>query len=146
MQGDSAIVLAMFGTTVEQALGSLLAIEAAMEAAFPYTPVKMAFTSNQIRRRWRERGDDPAYLAAHPSAVEERRRITEDVLGFIEAGAHKYAGQIPLILKVNNSDSLSKLGGARLRSLLRGRARRARGSPAGPPPIRLLILLMIKDI
>jgi class I fructose-bisphosphate aldolase len=29
-------------------------------------------------------------------------------LGFIEAGAHKYAGQIPLILKVNNSDSLAK--------------------------------------
>ena len=26
--------------------------------------------------------------------------------------AHRYAGQIPLILKVNNSDSLSKLGGA----------------------------------
>ncbi len=33
-------------------------------------------------------------------------------LGFIEAVAHKYAGQIPLILKVNNSDSLSKTGGA----------------------------------
>jgi class I fructose-bisphosphate aldolase len=29
-------------------------------------------------------------------------------LGFIEAGAAEYAGQIPLILKVNNSDSLSK--------------------------------------
>src|SRR5512133_3780116 len=29
--------------------------------------------------------------------------------GFIEAVAHKYAGQIPLILKVNNSDSLAKL-------------------------------------
>jgi len=29
-------------------------------------------------------------------------------LGFIEAGAAEYAGQIPLILKVNNSDSLAK--------------------------------------
>src|SRR3984893_12023124 len=29
-------------------------------------------------------------------------------LGFIEAIAGKYAGQIPLILKLNNSDSLSK--------------------------------------
>ncbi len=28
-------------------------------------------------------------------------------LGFIEAGAAKYAGQLPLILKLNNSDSLS---------------------------------------
>lgn len=33
-------------------------------------------------------------------------------LGFIEAGAAKFAGQVPLILKLNNSDSLSKLGGA----------------------------------
>jgi class I fructose-bisphosphate aldolase len=30
-------------------------------------------------------------------------------LGFLEAGAAEYAGQIPLILKVNNSDSLSKV-------------------------------------
>ena len=33
-------------------------------------------------------------------------------LGFLEAGAAKFAGQIPLNLKLNNSDSLSKLGGA----------------------------------
>ncbi len=30
-------------------------------------------------------------------------------LGFLEAGAAKYAGQIPLILKLNNSDSLAKV-------------------------------------
>lgn len=30
-------------------------------------------------------------------------------LGFLKAGAARYAGQIPLILKVNNSDSLSKI-------------------------------------
>src|SRR5947208_3525365 len=30
-------------------------------------------------------------------------------LGFIEAGAGKFAGQIPTILKVNNSDSLAKM-------------------------------------
>ncbi|HEX4336376.1 MAG TPA: class I fructose-bisphosphate aldolase [Polyangiaceae bacterium] len=30
-------------------------------------------------------------------------------LGFLEAGAAEYAGQIPLILKLNNSDSLSKV-------------------------------------
>jgi class I fructose-bisphosphate aldolase len=30
-------------------------------------------------------------------------------LGFLEAGASKFAGQIPLILKLNNSDSLSKV-------------------------------------
>jgi class I fructose-bisphosphate aldolase len=30
-------------------------------------------------------------------------------LGFIEAGAAKFAGQVPLILKLNNSDSLAKM-------------------------------------
>ena len=30
-------------------------------------------------------------------------------LGFLEAGAAKFAGQIPLILKLNNSDTLAKL-------------------------------------
>ncbi|MCX5730988.1 MAG: class I fructose-bisphosphate aldolase [Deltaproteobacteria bacterium] len=30
-------------------------------------------------------------------------------LGFIEAGAARFAGQIPLILKLNNSDSLAKM-------------------------------------
>src|SRR5438128_7931422 len=30
-------------------------------------------------------------------------------LGFLEAGAGKYAGEVPLILKLNNSDSLAKL-------------------------------------
>jgi class I fructose-bisphosphate aldolase len=30
-------------------------------------------------------------------------------LGFLEAGAGKFAGQIPLILKLNNSDTLSKV-------------------------------------
>src|SRR6516162_1992085 len=29
-------------------------------------------------------------------------------LGFLEAGAAKFAGQVPLILKLNNSDTLSK--------------------------------------
>src|SRR5574342_534118 len=38
-------------------------------------------------------------------------------LGFIEAGARKFAGQIPTILKLNNSDSLSKLGGAPISAL-----------------------------
>lgn len=66
MHENKAIVLATFGTTVETALSGLLTIRQAMTAAFPHTPVKMAFTSNQIRRIWHRRADDPAYLAAHP--------------------------------------------------------------------------------
>lgn len=66
MSKDTAIVLAMFGTTVEPALRGLLAIRDAMATTFPDTVVRLAFTSNQVRRIWQRRADDPAYLAAHP--------------------------------------------------------------------------------
>lgn len=71
VQQNKAIVLAMFGTTVEGALQGLLAIKTAMEAAYPQTPVRLAFTSNQIRRIWRRRAADPAYLAAHPGLPKD---------------------------------------------------------------------------
>jgi sirohydrochlorin cobaltochelatase len=71
VQQTEAIVLAMFGTTVEPALQGLLAVKTAMEAAYPHTPVRLAFTSNQIRRIWHKRAVDPAYLAAHPEIPVE---------------------------------------------------------------------------
>jgi class I fructose-bisphosphate aldolase len=49
-------------------------------------------------------GYDPEY---HPAlAVEAGCNAYAAPLGFIEAVAAKYAGRLPLILKVNNSDSL----------------------------------------
>lgn len=71
VQQREAIVLAMFGTTVEAALQDLLAIRSAVTQAFPQTPVRMAFTSNQIRRIWHRRAADPAYLAEHSEIPEE---------------------------------------------------------------------------
>jgi len=68
---NKAIVLATFGTTVETALAGLLTIRRAMADAFPHVQVKMAFTSNQIRRIWHRRAEDPAYLAAHPEVPAE---------------------------------------------------------------------------
>ncbi len=49
-------------------------------------------------------GYDPEYHAA--LAVEAGCNAYAAPLGFIEAVAAKYAGRLPLILKVNNSDSL----------------------------------------
>lgn len=55
-------------------------------------------------------GYDPEYHVQ--LAIDAGCNAYAAPLGFIEAVAGKYAGQIPLILKLNNSDSLSKLGGA----------------------------------
>lgn len=62
----NAIVLAMFGTTVETALQGLLNIREKMANKYPETPVRVAFTSNIIRKKWQQRAKDPAYLKAHP--------------------------------------------------------------------------------
>ncbi len=55
-------------------------------------------------------GYDPDYHAQ--LAVDAGCNAYAAPLGFIEAVAARYAGQLPLILKVNNSDSLTKTGGA----------------------------------
>src|SRR5687768_16155793 len=49
-------------------------------------------------------GYDPEYHAA--LALEAGCNAYAAPLGFIEAVAAKYAGRLPLILKVNNSDTL----------------------------------------
>ena len=55
-------------------------------------------------------GYDPRYH--FQLAVEAGCNAHAAPLGALEAGAAEYAGQMPLILKLNNSDSISKLGGA----------------------------------
>ncbi len=66
VEHKNAIVLAMFGTTVEPALQSLLNIRTKMMEKYPETPVRIAFTSNIIRKKWQKRAKNPAYSKAHP--------------------------------------------------------------------------------
>ena len=62
-----AVVLAMFGTSHESALPGILNIRKQVQAAFPKDiPVRLAFTSNIIRRIWQERRLDPHYVKTHP--------------------------------------------------------------------------------
>src|SRR6202171_6096645 len=49
-------------------------------------------------------GYDPLYH--YELAIESGCNAYAAPLGFLEAGARKYAGRIPLILKLNNSDVL----------------------------------------
>ena len=71
MEQKSAVVLAMFGTTVEEGLPGLLNIRAKMVEHCPATPVRIAFTSKTIRRVWRQRAADDDYRAARPQVPEE---------------------------------------------------------------------------
>ncbi len=71
VEHKSAIVLAMFGTSVEPALQSLLNIRTKIKQKFPNTEVKLAFTSNIIRKKWQHRAEDPAYIKAHPQVPKD---------------------------------------------------------------------------
>ena len=66
-------------------------------------------------------GYDPNYH--FQLAIESGCNAYAAPLGFLEAGARRYAGQIPLILKLNNSDSL--LAGADPKSAVTGAVRDA---------------------
>ena len=51
----NAIVLAAFGTTVPEALSSIMNIADQVRARYPETEVRLTFTSNIIRSIWRKR-------------------------------------------------------------------------------------------
>jgi len=74
-QHRSAILMAMFGTTVEPALNSLLLIKQEIQQHFPATPVHISFTSNIIRKIWQKRALDPAYVSRHKNIPAEIMRI-----------------------------------------------------------------------
>ncbi len=67
----NAIVLAMFGTTVEPALKALLNIRQEINRAYPNTPVRIAFTSNIIRKIWQKRAKDPNYVKEHTDVPKD---------------------------------------------------------------------------
>ncbi len=71
VEHKSAIVLAMFGTTVEPALKSLLNIRSKIQQQFPNVAVRIAFTSNIIRKKWQHRAEDPSYIKEHPEVSKE---------------------------------------------------------------------------
>ena len=62
-----AIVLAAFGTTVPAALPGILNIRDRIQRQYPQTPVKIAFTSNIIRKIWQKRRNDAAFIKDNPS-------------------------------------------------------------------------------
>ncbi len=69
-----------------------------VDQGFEHGPVR-SFSPNP-------EGNDPDYH--FQLAIDSGCNAYAAPLGFLEAGAAKFAGQIPLILKLNNSDSLAK--------------------------------------
>jgi sirohydrochlorin cobaltochelatase len=80
MEEKTAIVITSFGTTYETTLEPILALVRETQAKYPETPVRLAFTSNIIRKIWNERAADSAYRKEHPQIPEMLYGI-KNVLG-----------------------------------------------------------------
>lgn len=65
------VVLAVFGTSHENGLSGILNIQARIQKELPDIPVRLAFTSNIIRRIWQQRRQDPGYGPKHPEVPAE---------------------------------------------------------------------------
>jgi len=66
-----AIVLAGFGTSYPSALTSILNIQEKVQQAFPGMKVKVAFTSNIIRRIWHKRQGDEKFFSENKNIPGE---------------------------------------------------------------------------
>lgn len=80
MDKKTAIVISSFGSTYESTLESILALVEDVKAKYPETPVRLAFTSNVIRKIWHERAGDEEYQKEHPNIPAELYEI-KNVLG-----------------------------------------------------------------
>lgn len=79
-RSPKAIVLAAFGTTYPITLEPILAMLRDIETRFPGLSVRLAFTSNIIRRKWQARAADATYRREHP-AIPEQIYTVKNVLG-----------------------------------------------------------------
>ncbi|MFW5932367.1 MAG: sirohydrochlorin cobaltochelatase [Desulfohalobiaceae bacterium] len=66
LEDKKAIVIAGFGTSQPDALPGLQNILQTVRQAYSQIPVRLAFTSNTIRRIWASRADDREFWQAHP--------------------------------------------------------------------------------
>lgn len=82
MGDKTAIVITAFGTTYEKTLKSIMAIKEDAEKAYPKAEVRLAFTSNIIRKIWNKRANDEEYKKEHPNVSSELYHV-KNILGVI---------------------------------------------------------------
>lgn len=68
---EPAVVLAAFGVSNPLGLDCIMNIVHRTRTRFDSSPVRLAFTSNQIRNIWQRRAGDREWLAANPGVPDE---------------------------------------------------------------------------
>ncbi len=95
-----AIVIACFGTTYPQTLVDILDIKETIKKAFPHFKVRLAFTSNIIRRIWHKRRGNPRYKDIPKEIIDVKGPLAtiadlqdEGYKTIIVQPTHLYAGE-----------------------------------------------------
>jgi len=91
---QTAIVLAAFGVSLPEAMAGVENVLRRVEAAFADSPVRLAFTSNLVRRVWQKRLADPDWLAAHPHTPHYLRAIQGPLATIANLQDQGYQNQI----------------------------------------------------
>lgn len=105
-----AVVLAVFGTSHEDALPGILTIHRQVAEALPAdVPVRLAFTSHIIRGIWQERRADPAYAAAHPEVPAEILQVRGPLAAIAELQDEGYGYIIVQPTHISSSEEFADL-------------------------------------
>ncbi|MHB1185387.1 MAG: sirohydrochlorin cobaltochelatase [Desulfobulbia bacterium] len=106
-----AVVLAVFGTSHESGLPGILNIRAQIQKELPGIPVRLAFTSNIIRRIWQERRKDPAYAGQHPEVPEEVLNVKGPLAAIADLQDEGYAYIVVQPTHISSGEEFADLAG-----------------------------------
>lgn len=104
-----AVVLAVFGTSHESGLPGILNIREQIQKKLPGIPVRLAFTSNIIRRIWQERRQDRTYAGQHPEVPEEILNVKGPLAAIADLQDEGYAYIIVQPTHISNGEEFADL-------------------------------------
>ncbi|HIJ89937.1 MAG TPA: sirohydrochlorin cobaltochelatase [Deltaproteobacteria bacterium] len=107
----TAVVLAVFGTSHESGLSGILNIREQIQKELPGIPVRLAFTSNIIRRIWQERRKDPAYGAQHPEVPAEILHVKGPLAAIADLQDEGYGYIVVQPTHISSSEEFADLAG-----------------------------------
>jgi sirohydrochlorin cobaltochelatase len=111
VEKKTAVVLAVFGTSHESGLDGILNIREQIQKELPGIPVRLAFTSNIIRRIWQERRQDPTYAAQHLEVPGEVLNVKGPLATIADLQDEGYGYIVVQPTHISSSEEFADLAG-----------------------------------
>ncbi len=108
-RNKKAILVAAFGTTYPSALKAILNVYNVIKKAYPNTEVRLAFTSNMIRRVWHKRQKDKMFQKEHPEIPNQIYSIRSPLAALAELSDAGYKTVVVQPLHVSPGEEYNLL-------------------------------------